>query len=345
MKQPLQPFMSVVICTFNGSAVVGRAIESLLAQDYPSNRYEIIVVDDGSQDNTAAIVSKYPVRLVRHRANRGLAAARNTGLEHVKGEVYVSFDDDCVVAPGWLQQLALGYQQPNAAGVGSIIQEPAALHGIVDRFMAATGSGNPPSLRLGAHKHALGRFMSYLMDQLHPEKPSTKIYPVRQLNGATATFSVALLQSVGGWDASLRAAEDTDLCARIIKAYPNYHFYAVPSALLIHDPKMSLGTFLRRPYVRGLSNLIFYRRNALTPPILPFPLLWLSALGLSLLLSPLWSLLIVVVLPQMLYLWWPARAIHEHNLWCLTFAYMQLAEELSTVAGLVRGFILLKKGQ
>jgi glycosyltransferase involved in cell wall biosynthesis len=345
MKHSAQPlFMSVVICSYNGAAVLGRAIESLLAQDYPRDRYEIIVVDDGSRDQTAAVAGRYPVRLVRHGRNRGLAAARNTGLEHVKGDIYVSFDDDCVVKPDWLRRLAEGYEQPKAAGVGSLIQEPAVLHGIVDRFMAATGSGNPPSLRLGAHKSILGRFVAYIVDQLRPEQPGTEIYPVRQLNGATATFAVELLRSVGGWDAALRAAEDTDLAARIHKAYPDHHFYAVPGAWLIHDPKMSLRTFLRRPYVRGLSNLIFYRRNGLTPPVFPFPLAWTSAVGLSLILGPFWSLLVAIVLPQMLYAWWPVGAVRERNLWYLSFAYMQLAEEWSTIAGLVRGYVLLKKG-
>src|SRR6266702_510878 len=92
MRQPAQlPFMSVVVCAYNSERVVARAIESLLAQDYPGERYEIILVDDGSSDRTSAVAGQYPVRLARNEKNQGLAAARNTGLTHMKGDVYEGY--------------------------------------------------------------------------------------------------------------------------------------------------------------------------------------------------------------------------------------------------------------
>jgi glycosyltransferase involved in cell wall biosynthesis len=72
----LVPYMSVIVCSYNGEHVIGRAIESLLAQNYPKNRFEIIVVDDGSTDQTSHIIQKYPVKYVRHVVNQGIAAAR-----------------------------------------------------------------------------------------------------------------------------------------------------------------------------------------------------------------------------------------------------------------------------
>src|ERR1017187_7215299 len=96
--------------------------------------------------------------------------------------------------------------------------------------MAAAGSGNPASLRLGASRNPLRRFVAYLIDQLSNDQPSSHIYQVRELNGATSTFPVETLRTVGGWDASLRAAEDTDLCNRIAKAYPELRFITVSTA-------------------------------------------------------------------------------------------------------------------
>src|SRR5215469_3326312 len=115
------PFMSVVLCAYNSEAVIARALDSLLAQDYPADLFEVIVVDDASTDRTAEIARRYPVRVVVHSENRGLGSARGTGLDHARGSVFVCFDDDCYVDTDWLNNLAKGYQQLDAAGIGSVV--------------------------------------------------------------------------------------------------------------------------------------------------------------------------------------------------------------------------------
>lgn len=335
------PFMSVVICVYNGQAVIGRAIESVLAQDYPKHLYEIIVVDDGSTDRTQQIVSTYPVQLVRHASNLGLAASRNTGLRNIRGEIYVSFDDDCVARADWLTQLALGFRQQDVAGVGSTIEAITNARSIAGRFIAATGRGNAPSLRLGASANPLRRFGAYWLDQMSQNKSSGPIQRVRELNGATASFATDILRSVGGWDPSLRAAEDNDLCARIAKCYPNLHFVVVSKARLVHDPDINLRRFFRQRYSRGFDNLKHYRRQSLSPPLFPFPLIWFSSIILATFVNPFFGLACLAILPQLLYLWWPIRAIKEHNPWHLLHAYLHLAEECAAIAGLVRGEFLL----
>jgi glycosyltransferase involved in cell wall biosynthesis len=346
MKLPAQlSFMSIVLCAYNSERVIARALDSLFAQDYPAELYEVIVIDDGSSDRTAEIVEKYPARLVRHETNLGRGAARNTGLDYIKGDVYVCFDDDCVVSPNWLRQLATGYRQPNVAGVGSALADSTEVHGIASRFMIAAGGGQPPSLRLDSSRHFLRRFLSYFADQISPEQPGARIYRVRELYSATASFPVEILRAVGGWDTSLRAMEDRDLCARIIKAYPNFHFYAVPTAHIVHDPSMTLLNLLRRSYVRGPENLRFYRENNLVPPIFPFPFAWLVTTASIAAAGPVPGILAGVSLPQVLYPWWPIRAIRERNPWNLLFAYIQLAEESASVVGLLRGGVTSRRGQ
>jgi glycosyltransferase involved in cell wall biosynthesis len=335
------PFMSVVVCAYNSERVIGRAIESLLAQDYPDDSYEVIVVDDGSSDGTRDVVLGYPVHLIQHECNRGLGAARNSGLAHVAGDVYVSFDDDCLVDPGWLRQLAMGYQEKSVAGVGSLIEEPATVHGIANRFMAAAGSHNPASLRLGSSSNPLRRFVAYLADQLSGDEPASPVYQVRELNGATATFPVGILRAVGGWDDSLRAEEDKDISHRIAQAYPGLRFLTVTNARVIHDPGMSLRRFLSRPYRRGIDILRYYRRNGLIPPIFPFPLAWALGTLLAGVINPSLALVAMIALPQLLYIWWPMHAVRERNSWALVYAYMQLGQEASTIVGLVRGQVLL----
>jgi glycosyltransferase involved in cell wall biosynthesis len=340
------PFMSIVICVLNGERGLGRAIESLLAQDYPKDRFEIIIVDDGSTDGTYEEAKKYPVRVLKHPKNLGVAAARNTGLEAVRGDVYVCFDDDLVVNTDWLRNVAIGYEMPEVLGVGSLIAHPEVVSGVVDRFMVAVGSGNPPSLKHGVSKSPLKRFIAYIHDQMDSGEPDkTEPYPVRQLNGALSSFPVDVLRAINGWNADMRRMEDTDLCTRLQQAFPKRFFYAVPSARIVHDPKMDLSTFILRTYVRGTDNLRFYLRNDLTPPVFPFPIAWVVLTIVGAFINPWLGLAALLLLPQLLYIWWPIRAARELSLWPLLYPYLQISEELATVLGLVRGYIVLAKGK
>lgn len=88
------PTISVVIPAHDAAPFLAESIESVLAQEL--RPMDVIVVDDGSSDATAAIAERFgdPVRLVRHRVNRGEAAARNTGLDHATGEAIAMHDAD-----------------------------------------------------------------------------------------------------------------------------------------------------------------------------------------------------------------------------------------------------------
>ncbi|WP_298653208.1 glycosyltransferase [uncultured Proteiniphilum sp.] len=84
------PLVSVIIPVYNGEQYVESCLDNIMAQTYKN--LDIIVVDDGSTDRSAAIARKYPVNLIRHEKNQGLSAARNTGIDAAKGE-YIHFMD------------------------------------------------------------------------------------------------------------------------------------------------------------------------------------------------------------------------------------------------------------
>jgi glycosyltransferase involved in cell wall biosynthesis len=102
---PAGPLVTVLICTYNRAGWLGEAIDSALAQTWP---VEVVVVDDGSDDDTPAVLAKYGerIRVFRHPANAGKPAALNTGLAQLRGEAYLVLDDDDCLVPGAIAALA-----------------------------------------------------------------------------------------------------------------------------------------------------------------------------------------------------------------------------------------------
>lgn len=109
------PLVSIIIPTYNSSVTLIRCLHSVIKQDYPNK--EIIVVDDGSTDNTAECVVAYPVQLIRHKKNKGPAIARNTGIKHAKGKILVFIDADCVAKNDWLITLVSNFENEETSCV------------------------------------------------------------------------------------------------------------------------------------------------------------------------------------------------------------------------------------
>lgn len=90
-----QPFVSIIIPVFNGERLIDGCLERLLNQTYPKERLEILVVDNGSTDDSAAFVKKFPVRIAQC-STKGPAAARNEGIRQSRGEIILFVDIDCL---------------------------------------------------------------------------------------------------------------------------------------------------------------------------------------------------------------------------------------------------------
>ncbi len=100
-----KPTVSVIIATYNRAGLIERSIESLFKQSFKD--FEIIVVDDGSTDNTEEVLlpHKDKIRYYRHKTNKGVCAAKNTGLDQIKGEWFTFLDDDDELLPNTLEEL------------------------------------------------------------------------------------------------------------------------------------------------------------------------------------------------------------------------------------------------
>jgi len=111
-----RPLVSVVLPVFNGEAFLREAIESVLAQTW--SPVELIAVDDGSTDRSAEIAQEYPLTYVRQE-NRGVAAARNRGVEAAKGELLSFIDQDDVWLPEKLESQVAALDEEPDAGICS----------------------------------------------------------------------------------------------------------------------------------------------------------------------------------------------------------------------------------
>ena len=123
-----QPFVSVIVPVYNNPAGMDLLLGALTAQTYPSGRYEVIVVDNGSTDGTPNVVGRhvenYPdlVRMVSENEIQGSYAARNKGIAAAKGELLAFIDSDCDPTPDWIEQGALALDANSAVAGGGRVE-------------------------------------------------------------------------------------------------------------------------------------------------------------------------------------------------------------------------------
>ncbi|MGC8827745.1 MAG: glycosyltransferase [Anaerolineae bacterium] len=232
------PFVSVVVPTYNRAGVLRRCLEALTAQDY-AGRLEIIVVDDGSTDETRQVVEEFArrseVRCI-HQANRGPAAARNRGIAAAGGEIIAFTDDDCLPPRDWVRRLVQGYlEHPEAAGVGGRLEPPAEL------------LDNP----LAQYERSIGR-------EVYGAGDVEVIGGFDCPAGGTNNMSYRrqVLEEVEGFDESFpyAAGEDADLKRRICQRGARLLYVPVP---VVHLQPYTWEAFRRQQFTRGRGAVHF----------------------------------------------------------------------------------------
>jgi GT2 family glycosyltransferase len=218
--------LSVVIPTRNRASQLRRCLASLaLARSAATDPVEVVVVDDGSEDDTADVLcaarAEGQVHVVhRHVAARGPAAARNHGWLSAKGSLIAFTDDDCEVDAGWIAALvaAAAVEGPHVAAVGGRVR-PAG----DDRVSA------------------------YMTLHRILEPPTSLRYVVT----ANCLFRRSALEAVGGFDEAVRApgGEDPGLCLKLGRL--GHAFAYEPSAVVTHHYRPGFREFLRTFYRYG----------------------------------------------------------------------------------------------
>ena len=117
------PFVSVIIPAFNESSTISRVIKSVLNLDYPAEKLEVIVVDDGSTDSTSSIAKKLDDKRIKilKQQRKGKAAALNLGLDHAKGDFIACLDADSYVSQSSLKEMIVNFSSADIAAVTPIM--------------------------------------------------------------------------------------------------------------------------------------------------------------------------------------------------------------------------------
>ena len=209
------PRISVVVCSCNGQRTIRDCLEGLLKLDYPN--FEVIVVNDGSTDATAAIVHEYSFRVISLE-NRGLSNARNVGMEAATGEIVAYIDDDARPDPHWLTYLAATFLSTDHAGVGGPNIAPSGDGPIAD--CVANAPGGPVHILLSDQE-------------------------AEHIPGCNMAFRKTHLKAIGGFDPQFRiAGDDVDICWRLQQRGWTLGFS--PVAIVWHHRRNSLRTYWRQ---------------------------------------------------------------------------------------------------
>lgn len=329
----MSPELSVVICSLNGAAGVDRCLRALARQTVRP-ALELIVVDDGSTDATSDVARAHGVTVVRHARNRGLAAARNSGVDTATAPVVAFLDDDCEPEPQWAEHLLAGFKE-GVTGVGGPIV-PAACEGFMLGYLGRNNPLQPQEANLAKSNKLAYRLKLYLGRQWKdPEHSATR--EVYSFAGANMSFRRRALVEVGRFDERFRfGGEDQDLCMRLARAFPYGRLLFVPTATVAHHFKPSLRDTLRRSraYGRGCARL---RRKwpSVPPTFFPGPLLVLAMLLLATQLPLLAGA--AVAIPHLLYPKGLRSAIARRSGASLLDAFVQLGQETAGNIGFLEG--------
>jgi O-antigen biosynthesis protein len=224
-----QPLVSVVVCSYNGARTIRETLEHLSRLRYPA--YEVIVVDDGSTDDTAQVASEFDVRLIR-TPNRGLSRARNTGLAAANGEIVAYIDDDAYPDPHWLAYLVATFEETDHVGVGGPNLPPP---------------DEGPTARCVAR--APGGPIHVLLSDTEAE----------HLPGCNMAFRTERLRAIGGFDARFRAAgDDVDVCWRLQEKGWTLGFN--PTAVVWHRRRDSVKRYWRQQRGYGRAEAMLERK-------------------------------------------------------------------------------------
>ncbi len=239
--------ISVIICTHNRADYLPKAIQSLIDQHTPKDKYEIIIVDNCSTDATKKVVEQFSNRgniRYLYESTLGLSYARNTGWRNANGKYVAYLDDDAIACPAWLEKILEVFE--------SVTPRPGCVGGRVEPIWEAS---RPEWLSDGL-LHGLT-----IIDWSDTPRALTNL-SAEWLVGANIAFPLDVLKNNGGFTSgldrvgnNLLSSGDVFLEKQITKmGYSCFYHPAISIAHHIFKSRLNQGWFIRRYYWQGVSD-------------------------------------------------------------------------------------------
>lgn len=328
-----QPEISAVVCTYNGASRIGRTVRSLSCQTLAPGRFEVIVVDDGSQDRSAEIAAAAGARVVKLERNRGLPAARNAGVGVARAPLIAFTDDDCEADAEWLERLLKAFDTTGADGIGGRVIVGQG-RGLVISFLAARNPVRPTAAHLLASDSPVYRLALYLrLVALGPPEleAGAQLYSAV---GADMAVRRSALEEVGGFDGRALGAEEEDMWRRARKRPGGVTIRYEPRALIVHHFEPDLRSTLRRArgYGKGHARLVAAHSDVRTI-VFPSPLLTAALIAHAAIAPSRKRAARALLAPLVTYPRWIADAIRQRSLRPLAYPYLELAQEAEHMCG------------
>lgn len=222
------PSVSVIIPVKDRAHDLRECIESLMVLDYPADKLEILVVDDGSSEDVIGEVRSFPVKTYRMPSSIGQSACRNFAAQRSKGEILAFLDSDCTVTPRWLKEQVPLFSRPKIGAVGGYI-EGFYNQTLLDRYE----KGRSP-LNMGQREQESGDDSSPLY------VPSCNLLVTRDI--------FFLLR---GFREDFRVGEDVDFCWRLRKLGKSLLYHL--KGKVYHKHRNRLVAMLKRRFDYGTS--------------------------------------------------------------------------------------------
>jgi glycosyltransferase involved in cell wall biosynthesis len=253
------PSVSVIIPTWNGAAKIERCLSALRNQDF-GRRFEIVVVNDGSIDNTPDVLARHNEIRVITQSNAGPAAARNRGSRAASGDIIVFTDDDCEPLPNWLTDMIRPFTDPEVVGAKGVYRTRQS--SIVARFVQLEYEDR---YRLLARRPTIDFIDTY-----------------------SAAFRRDRFLEMGGYDTSfpVACAEDVELSYRM--SARGWRMVFAPEAKVYHQHPDSLAAYVRKKFKFAFWRVLAVKKNPAkaikdshTPQLMKLQMLFAPALALA----------------------------------------------------------------
>lgn len=223
---------TVIIPTYNGGARIAACLQALCAEAAGTD-VELLVVDDGSTDNTVAVAGSFPQVRVLSQSNAGPAAARNHGALQAQGDILLFTDDDCVPLPGWLSTMLAPFDDLRVVG--------------------AKGAYRTRQRQLTA------RFVQIEYEDRY--RIMAALPAIDFVDTYSAAFRRKRFLEMGGYDTSfpVACAEDIELSYRM--SARGWHMTFVPGAVVYHSHPAGLAQYLRKKFKFAYWRVFAVQKN------------------------------------------------------------------------------------